>query len=106
MAAAMGSSIRNTSRAPAPAADSLMARRSTWVEPPGTQISTRGLGRMKRDSWALWMKYCNIFSVTVKSAMTPSFMGRMAVMFWGVRPSICLASSPTATTVLGPPIWS
>ncbi len=101
IAADIGSSIRKTSRAPAPAADSLMARRSTWVEPQGTQMSTRGLGRKRRDSCTLWMKYCSIFSVTVKSAMTPSFIGRIAVMFCGVRPSICLASSPTATTDLG-----
>src|SRR5258708_5683240 len=37
-------------------------------------------------------------SVTLKSAMTPSFMGRMATMFPGVRPNICLASLPTART--------
>ena len=37
-------------------------------------------------------------SVTLKSAMTPSFMGRMATMFPGVRPNISLASLPTATT--------
>ena len=47
MAAAIGSSIRNTSRAPAPSADSRMARRSTWVDLHGTQISTRGLGCRK-----------------------------------------------------------
>ncbi len=46
IAADIGSSIRYTSRAPAPAADSWIARRSTWVEPQGTQTSTRGLGRM------------------------------------------------------------
>ncbi len=86
IAAAMGSSIRYTSRAPAPAADSLMARRSTCVEPQGTQISTRGLGRKKRPSCTLWMKCWSIFSVTVKSAITPSFSGRMAVMLPGVRP--------------------
>jgi hypothetical protein len=44
MAAAMGSSIRYTSEAPAPSADSRMARRSTWVEPQGTQMMMRGLG--------------------------------------------------------------
>jgi hypothetical protein len=44
MAAAMGSSIRYTSEAPAPKADSRMARRSTWVEPQGTQMMMRGLG--------------------------------------------------------------
>src|SRR3990172_5504666 len=31
--------------------------------------------------------------------MTPSFMGRMAVMFPGVRPSISFASLPTASTL-------
>src|SRR5205809_890726 len=44
------------------------------------------------------MKYVSIFSVTVKSAMTPSFMGRMATILPGVRPSISLASLPTAST--------
>ena len=48
------------------------------------------------------MKYCSIFSVYVKSAMTPSFMGRTAVMWPGVRPSIRLASAPTATTTFPP----
>ena len=47
IAAAIGSSIKYTSRAPAPSADSLIARRSTWVEPQGTHTSTRGLGRKK-----------------------------------------------------------
>ena len=37
-------------------------------------------------------------SVTLKSAMTPSFMGRMATILPGVRPSISLASLPTAST--------
>src|SRR4051812_10232893 len=32
--------------------------------------------------------------------MTPSFMGRIATMFPGVRPSISLASLPTASTSL------
>src|SRR5690625_1176082 len=36
IAAAMGSSIKYTWLAPAPKADSRMARRSTWVEPQGT----------------------------------------------------------------------
>ena len=50
MAAAIGSSIRNTLLAPAPSADSLIARRSTWVEPQGTQMMMRGLGasRLRR----------------------------------------------------------
>src|SRR5215471_4943632 len=37
-------------------------------------------------------------SVTLKSAMTPSFMGRMATMLPGVRPTMSLASLPTAST--------
>jgi len=52
------------------------------------------------------MKYWSIFSVTVKSAMTPSFMGRMAVMLAGVRPSIFFASSPTAATAFMPRLRS
>ena len=48
------------------------------------------------------MKYCSIFSVTVKSAITPSFIGRMAVMLPGVRPSMFLASVPTASIFLPP----
>ena len=47
IAAAIGSSIKYTSRAPAPSADSLIARRSTCVEPQGTHTNTRGLGRKK-----------------------------------------------------------
>src|SRR5271157_185301 len=37
-------------------------------------------------------------SVTLKSAITPSFMGRIATMLPGVRPSISFASLPTAST--------
>src|SRR5258708_38517239 len=37
-------------------------------------------------------------SVTLKSAITPSFMGRIATIFPGVRPTISLASLPTAIT--------
>ena len=40
--------------------------------------------------------------MTSKSAMTPSFMGRTATMLPGVRPSISLASLPTASTFLVP----
>ncbi len=40
------------------------------------------------------MKCFSICSVTVKSAMTPSFIGRIAVMLPGVRPSICFAARP------------
>src|SRR5882762_7944331 len=44
------------------------------------------------------MKCCSIFSVTSKSAMTPSFIGLIATMLPGVRPSMSLASLPTAST--------
>src|SRR5271168_5152108 len=44
------------------------------------------------------MKYVSIFSVILKSAITPSFMGLMATILPGVRPSISLASLPTAST--------
>src|SRR3954451_10322531 len=37
-------------------------------------------------------------SVISKSAITPSFRGRIALIVEGVRPSICLASAPTACT--------
>src|SRR5262252_8164260 len=44
------------------------------------------------------MKCVSIFSVTLKSAMTPSFIGLIATTLPGVRPSISFASLPTATT--------
>ncbi len=56
----------------------------------------RGLGRNHWLSWIFLMKYLSICSVIVKSAITPSFIGRIAVMLPGVRPSICLAARPTA----------
>ncbi len=43
------------------------------------------------------MKCASIFSVTSKSAMTPSFIGLIATMLPGVRPSISFASLPTAS---------
>ena len=49
IAAAIGSSIRKTWLAPAASADSLIARRSTWVEPQGTQMMMRGLGASSED---------------------------------------------------------
>jgi len=101
MAAAIGSSIRYTSRAPAPSALSLTARFSTSVMPNGTQMMMRGLTRVRRLC-ALAMKYRSIASVISKSAMTPSRSGRTAWMLPGVRPSISLASRPTARTFLAP----
>ena len=99
MAAAMGSSIRNTSRAPADSADSRTARFSTWVMPDGTAMMIRGRTKVRRLC-TLWMKWRSMASVTSKSAMTPSRIGRMATMLPGVLPSIFLASMPTASTRL------
>ena len=76
-----------------------MARRSTWVEPHGTQITMRGLDDRKRLGLTFLMNCLSICSVTVKSAITPSFIGRIAEMLPGVRPSIFLASRPTARMV-------
>ena len=77
MAAAIGSSIRNTRRAPAASADSWMARRSTAVEPDGTQIIICGLAIENRP-FTLRMKCLIISSATSKSAITPSAIGRIA----------------------------
>src|SRR3989449_1307449 len=44
------------------------------------------------------MKCLSIFCVVSKSAITPSFKGRMTRMFSGARPSIALASRPTPIT--------
>ena len=108
IAAAIGSSIRYTWLAPAPSADSRMARRSTCVEPHGTQTIMRGLGANILRGCTMRMKCLSICSVTVKSAITPSFMGRMASILPGTRPSICFASRPTACMIFlppGPPSW-
>ncbi len=61
----------------------------------------RGFTKLFR-LWAVWMKYLSIAAVTSKSAMTPSFIGRMATMLPGVRPSISFASLPTARTLRPP----
>src|SRR2546422_4307488 len=76
MAAAIGSSIKYTWPAPAPIALSRLARGSTWVEPQGTQMMMRGEGENSL-LWCTFLMNClSICSVTVKSAMTPSFIGR------------------------------
>ncbi len=96
IAAAIGSSMMYAGlRAPAYSAASCTARCSTPVMPDGTQITMRGFTHRLR--WTLWMKYRSIFSQISKSAMTPSFSGRMAWMWAGVRPIIRLASRPTAS---------
>jgi len=60
------------------------------------------------ESCTMRMNCLSICSVTVKSAITPSFIGRMASMLPGTLPSMALASAPTAWMVflpLGPPSW-
>jgi len=101
IAAALASIMRFTLEAPAFLTHSCIARFSTWVEPDGMQTITRGAGRNQPLLWTLRKNCCNIFSVAVRLATTPSRIGRSAIMFPGVRPSICLASSPTAHTNLG-----
>ena len=102
IAAAIGSSIRSAWRAPADSVASITARFSTPVTPDGTHTTTRGWAN--RFWCTFWMKCRSICSVTSKSAMTPSFSGRIAEMFPGVRPSMRLASIPTACT--SPVCWS
>ena len=68
------------------------ARFSTPVTPEGTQTTTRGCAQ--RFWCTFWMKWRSISSVTSKSAITPSFSGRMAEIVPGVRPSMRLASMP------------
>ena len=75
---------------------SFTARRSTCVISDGTPMTTRGRSQPLRLC-ALRMKCVSIFSAASKSAMTPSFIGLIAVMLPGVRPSISLASVPTAS---------
>ena len=103
MAAAIGSSITMTGfRAPAYSAASWTARRSTPVMPDGMQMTIRGFAH-RFFWWTRWMKYRNIFSQMSKSAITPSFRGRIDWMWPGVRPTIRLASLPTARMS---PVWA
>src|SRR5947209_6390780 len=96
MAAAIGSSMRYAVRAPALRQASSTARFSTPVTPEGTQTTTRGCAQ--RFWCTFWMKCRSISSVTSKSAITPSLSGRIAWIVPGVRPSMRLASMPTACT--------
>ena len=97
MAAAMGSSMTVTWRAPALAAAWRTARRSTSVTPDGTQMTTRGWAKMLLpQAWR--MKLCSMAAVMSKSAMTPSFSGRTATMDPGARPMTAFASCPTLRT--------
>ena len=66
----------------------------------------RGEGENSLLSCTFLMNILSICSVMVKSAITPSLIGRMATMLPGVLPSIIFASLPTAWMVFfafGPP---
>ena len=97
MAAAMGSSITDTWRAPALRVASRTARRSTSVTPEGMQMTTRGRANRLLPQ-AFFKKFSSMLAVMSKSAMTPSFRGRTATMLPGVRPITALASAPTQRT--------
>ena len=97
MAAAMGSSMTLTCRAPAFMLAVFTARFSTSVTPEGMQITTRGLTKRLLPQTFL-MKYSSMLVVMSKSAITPSFRGRTATMLPGVRPMTALASWPTLRT--------
>ena len=61
------------------------------------------LGRAKRPPlFTFLIKYEIIASATSKSAITPSFIGRMASICAGVLPSMERASAPTAWTTFRP----
>ena len=96
MAAAIGCSIRKLAEAPARRAASFTARRSTAVMAEGTQIRT--LGRLSRPTPTRRSSTLSIRSVTSKSVMAPPRSGRSATMYPGVRPIICHASVPMAST--------
>jgi hypothetical protein len=104
IAAATGSSIRNTRRAPAESPASCTARRSTGVALAGTQIMMRGPVKIPRRLTRR-MKCLIISSAALKSAITPSRSGWMVSILLGVRPSIVLASWPTAITWRSPSRW-
>ena len=71
---------------------------STAVTPEGMQMTTRGLEK-KVDLTARLKKILSMLAAMSKSAITPSFRGRMAEMEPGVRPITSLASLPTNLTV-------
>jgi hypothetical protein len=96
IAAAIGSSINETLRAPAARVASSTALRSTSVMPLGTHRTTRE--NVSPPPPTRRMKYRSISAVMSKSAMTPWRNGRIARIVAGVRPIIRRASSPTACT--------
>ena len=98
-AAAIGSKIIYTSRPPARSAESRTARISTLVEPEGIPITILSEGEKR---WPLVFTLLTrpriSISAAVKSAITPSFNGRIVRILGLVRSCIILAAIPTATT--------
>ncbi len=78
----------------------MTARRSTSVIADGTQITT--LGRVNRLTPTRCRSRRIIRSVISKSVIAPPRSGRTATMYPGVRPIICHASRPVASTS---PVW-
>ena len=102
IAAAIGSSIRYTCERAG--ADRDLADRAPLDlgRAAGHADDDARRRREQRVSCTFLMNCLSICSVTVKSAITPSFIGRMAMMLPGVLPSICFASWPTAWMVFLP----
>ena len=99
IAAAIGASISVTLRAPALPAASSKARRSTPVSPSGTQTAT--FGRLRKiGPVTLRMNLPSMATVTSKSAITPSLIGRNASCSPAVLPTISPAASPTSSTCM------
>ncbi len=96
IAAAIGWPISTASLAPARRAASRTARRSTGVMADGTHTTTRG--RLNRPTRTRCRSSRIIRWVTSKSVIAPCRSGRSATMSPGVRPIICQASCPMAST--------
>ena len=96
MAAAIGCSMSCASAAPARRAASVTARRSTSVMADGTQMTT--LGRLNRLTPTRCSSSRIMRWVISKSVIAPWRSGRTATMYPGVRPIICQASWPIAST--------
>ena len=69
----------------------------------------RGLGCSSEAGWTILMNCLSICSVTVKSAITPSFIGRMASMLPGTlpehRPWLRVPTAWMVFLPFGPPSW-
>ena len=96
IAAATGSSTKNTSLAACFSPESLTALLSTSVTPEGTHMTILGLVSLFKFTFLI--KPWSISSTAVKSAITPSLSGLIVSIPSWVLPSISFASSPTART--------